>query len=338
MINSSVTKVKRQEIHLNKSVNVNVKSNNYRIETKDDAPAEQNYEIDNNIYNTDNKTNSVVSNYVISPIRVMSDVEKEAYEKYKELASKYPKDNIEVRNAKLNWKIKGAGYGTREGVVAAALYFAEEEKNYVPYLWGGKANFVGLKENWGKNRRVVADYLNSNDQPAGSKPLDGIDCSGYVTWAILNGGYKCQNNSGDIISYSETYATQLPGVKKYSINKDTFDKKDKNGDYLIKAGDLLYRNNHIAMIVSINREKNMIIVAEQRGYALKDEKGKYIYDQDSVGANGVKSRKLKGMEVTAINIDDFINGKYVKDSDHHKFEAILSMEDYYSDSKNKISN
>lgn len=328
MINANIAKVKRKEVMLNKINKINVKLTN-RNETMDNPNIYNDNEVETIDESSKGKINGYVSGHVVSVIRNMSDEEKKAYEKYKEISSKYPSDSVEYRNARLNWKVQKAGYGTREGVVAAAIYFIDHESKNVPYLWGGKKNDVGVDGKWGKERRVVQNYLNSKDQPTGSKPLDGLDCSGFVTWTIINGGFKSEGVNGNVISYSETYASDLKGAKNYSINKETFEKKDSNGDYLIKAGDLLYRYNHIAMIVDINRTTNTLIIAEQRGYALKDEKGNYIYDPDSTGANGEKSRVLKGMEITPIKINDFINGKYAKDDDHPKFEKIISMEDYY---------
>ena len=44
--------------------------------------------------------------------------------------------------------------------------------------------FMGLNPNWGKNTAIVFD---SNDQKAGEEYPYFYDCSGFVTWAMING-------------------------------------------------------------------------------------------------------------------------------------------------------
>ena len=86
-------------------------------------------------------------------------------------------------------QVKKAGVGTREGVVAAATAlvsgFYSETGLKLPYeLYpSGKYTGYGVDPVWGT-------FTNRSDYP-----LNGLDCSGFVSWAIHNGGYQYETNS-----------------------------------------------------------------------------------------------------------------------------------------------
>ena len=57
----------------------------------------------------------------------------------------------------------------------------------VGYFWGGKSTVIGDDPSWGTSETVSAEGSKST----GTIRAYGLDCSGFVTWAVIN-GYKNQ--------------------------------------------------------------------------------------------------------------------------------------------------
>ena len=73
----------------------------------------------------------------------------------------------------------------------------------------------------------------------GVKYPNGLDCSGFVTWALLNGGFDI----GDIGAYQLPTIGELKTLSKQLINSNT-----------IKVGDLFNFKGHIALLVGIDND------------------------------------------------------------------------------------
>lgn len=58
----------------------------------------------------------------------------------------------------------------------------------VGYFWGGKSTVIGEDSRWGSTEQVTAEGSKST----GTLRAYGLDCSGFVTWAVIN-GYQDQN-------------------------------------------------------------------------------------------------------------------------------------------------
>lgn len=58
----------------------------------------------------------------------------------------------------------------------------------VGYFWGGKSTAIGEDPRWGSTEQVTAEGSKST----GTLRAYGLDCSGFVTWAVIN-GYQDQN-------------------------------------------------------------------------------------------------------------------------------------------------
>lgn len=193
------------------------------------------------------------------------------------------KGSLEYRNTVLQYRIEQAGgLGTRNAVVAAATYLSEEED--IPYFWGGKSLKNGVNPKWGQNE-IVIDSGNPNQLVGSSRPY-GLDCSGFTGWSIVNGGFQIGAEGTEaFIGYSTPYSFTADNLK--------------NG--IIKPGDLLHRNGHIAIITGLDLEHGTIKVAEEKGTDY-------------------------GMVVTEKNIDEYVAGE--------TFTSILSMEDFYNNPQN----
>ncbi len=203
--------------------------------------------------------------------------------------SKLKPGSVEYRNTVLQYRIDvSGGLGTRGAVVAAATYLSEEEN--IPYFWGGKYSKVGVNGEWNTQKPIPSS--GSNIQFEGVNWPYGLDCSGFVSWAIINGGFKME------VSYTGAYLDYIkPNI--YTFNTQNL----KSGK--IKAGDLLYRNGHIAIITDLDLSKGTIKVAEEKN-------AEY------------------GMVVTNTTIEDFVKKT--------NFNDIYSMEEYYNNQDNLLNN
>ena len=72
----------------------------------------------------------------------------------------------------------------RVNVISAAYSLVGK----VGYFWGGKSTMIGEDPNWGSAVKVSADGSKST----GTIQAYGLDCSGFVTWAVIN-GYQNQD-------------------------------------------------------------------------------------------------------------------------------------------------
>ena len=173
----------------------------------------------------------------------------------------YSKEDNDFLDEVLKARINEAGYATRAGVVEAARFLTLNFPYKIDYFyeWGRQ----GLNKVDGEGRYYIEglylhesrfeNLIGSNTGPSiWGCPLysanihatspNGLDCSGFVTWAILNGGFDC----GDI-GAGFTELLDLTDIAELVRNsKDNLDK--------IKVGDLVHSDligAHIGIIVGI---------------------------------------------------------------------------------------
>lgn len=156
--------------------------------------------------------------------------------------------SLEEFNDLIYENVEKAGYGTRAGVVAAAVtLIAELGNNYnvkVPYYWGG-GHYDGVVDGalgyWGSTQ--CHTYANGQ-----SYNYCGLDCSGFVPWAIKNGGFNiAQMLAGDF--------QNLSGAQRVSLRNEA----------VLELGDLLESSGHIVLVVGV--EDGNYICAEASGNA-----------------------------------------------------------------------
>ena len=142
-----------------------------------------------------------------------------------------------------------AGYGTRAGVVTAAVTLIGELGNKygvkLPYYWSGghyDGVVVGALGYWGSTEC----HIYANDQHYN---YCGFDCSGFVPWAIKNGGYNmAQMLASDF--------QNIPGAEKVTLRSEIA---------VLQPGDLLESSGHIVLVVGVDEEKKQYICAEASG-------------------------------------------------------------------------
>ena len=197
----------------------------------------------------------------------------------------------------LEYKINNAGYKTRAGAVAAARFLTLEFQYRVPYYYEtGRIKYenascnmsnINTREIDGEGRYYHKGLYLSNSKkelitlsregPAtwgcyirnlenepqygftvGVKVPNGLDCSGFVTWALKNAGFE----PGDIGAGEDpTRDCQCTDLGKFV----TLDANLLNSGK-VKTGDLINWWGHIAMIIGIDEDNDTYYIAESLSY------------------------------------------------------------------------
>lgn len=138
-----------------------------------------------------------------------------------------------------NGRVNGTGTGYADGegrYYHKGLYLNEDKFSEIKYKHSGPAIWGCKLTNW----EPAAPYY-----PKGVKLPNGLDCSGFVTWAILNGGFDV----GDIGAGETPYWNQLTDKGDYTkLTKEII-----YGDS-IKVGDLFSKWGHISILVGQDEE------------------------------------------------------------------------------------
>lgn len=123
----------------------------------------------------------------------------------------------------------------RTRTTMAALFLATSFP-HMNYFWGGGHESIceGLDPTWGDPRLVTAE----GSETTGTKQPNSLDCSGYVSWVLKNGGYNIEKPM-------TTWELENIGEKTPLINSNEND---------IKVGDLAYMDGHIGVIVRIDNK------------------------------------------------------------------------------------
>ena len=197
------------------------------------------------------------------------------------LCNEYSKEDNELLDTVLSYLIDRAGYGTRAGAVEAARFLTLRFKNKLNYFYEngrldndgnqdyadgeGRYYHKGLYLNEYKYEELDVDGIVEGPEVWGCElwsngangelEINGLDCSGFITWCLLNGGY----NPGDIGSGINDNTLDLTDLgQRVSINNISFSE--------IKVGDLIGFDGHIGMI--IGDDDSSLYVAQ--AYWVKD--------------------------------------------------------------------
>lgn len=179
--------------------------------------------------------------------------------------------SIEEFNKLISSNVEDVGYGTREGVVAAAVTLIAELGNTyevkLPYFWGGGHGEMisGAASNWGSNQCHATAFGNNYN-------YCGLDCSGFVAWAIYNGGFM-------IAARTAGNFQNLPEAESVSLT----------GSAVLQPGDLLESNGHVILVVDIDEEAGEYVCAEASGI----ESG-VTFSRKSFNASGYWGVNMEG--------------------------------------------
>ena len=145
----------------------------------------------------------------------------------------------------INESVNNIGYGTREGVVAAAVsainFLYDNFDAKLPYYWGGAAQSgKGIPSYFGTYKPSIPSRSNTVYY------YQSFDCSGFVSWAIKNGGYNFPR------------ITASGFLQRFS--SDSCDIMDSN--CIGQPGDLICSSGHVQLIVATDETSGKYIIAE----------------------------------------------------------------------------
>jgi len=187
--------------------------------------------------------------------------------------NQFSKEEAKLLDQTLFDRVEEAGYGTRAGAIAAARFLTLEFAYRVPYFFenGRMNNFApylqvdgegryyhrGLylstdKYNiiekvlngptiWGCDLMNYTDWSDANySYRYGYKYPNGLDCSGFVTWSLINGGIDV----GDIGAGLDADHYDLSDIGTRVTITDELMASGR-----VKVGDLIGHNGHAAILI-----------------------------------------------------------------------------------------
>ena len=128
------------------------------------------------------------------------------------------------------------------------------------YVWGGgwnkedtgagvEAVTLGVSPKWKK-------FFDKNDSSYDYKQTryqihDGLDCSGYVGWAVYNAFNTSNGNEGYVMEDEETAAYSKRGWGKYA-------KAGSFSDF--RAGDIMSSSDHVYIVLGQCKDKSVVLL------------------------------------------------------------------------------
>ena len=210
---------------------------------------------DNNYQELEIIVTDIISNYQINNKEKLS-------------CNQYSNEEVNKLEEILANQIEFAGTKTRAGVVAAARFLSLEFKYKLNYFYeNGRMVTDGSFDYCDGEGRYLhkglylteSDYKELKQSRSGPQiwgclmyeetrkmnVANGLDCSGFVTWSMLNAGYDV-----DDLGASDLFKL---GNKKMFTDDNVWNE--------IKVGDLVGRNGHVGIIVGIKDDKYYIAEA-----------------------------------------------------------------------------
>lgn len=211
-------------------------------------------------------------------------------------------------------RVNRAGYGTRAGVLAAARFLTLESTYEVPYFYenGRLENYEPYKHVDGegryyhrglylsprKTKEITASFVgpvmwgcklqNYTDwggvYVTGELYPNGLDCSGFVTWALLNGGFDV----GDVGAGIEPNHKDVTDLGEIVYLSDELMASGR-----VKAGDLIGLDGHAAILIgwdennyyiaeSLNTTKGVVATTVKRSDLVHNSIYRYVVLMDGV--------------------------------------------------------
>ena len=196
--------------------------------------------------------------------------------------------SIDEMNNFIRSNVESNGVGTREGVVTAAVslvnYLYDGLGVRIPYYWGGQYQYVGVNPSFG-------GATSPSTTPGGNVyNYTGLDCSGFASWAIRNGGYNFSRHT------THNFHSEFAG--------DSCNITDRN--CIGQPGDLINSAScHVQMIVSVDEDSGKYYIVESTGgYGL-------IMHQWSMHTSNCGNQ-----ETRIIHMDNFYNNKANVDTNY----------------------
>ena len=198
----------------------------------------------------------------------------------------------------------------RVNVIAAAYSLVGK----VGYFWGGKSTVIGIDPSWGTVEQVAAE----GSQSTGTMRAYGLDCSGFVTWAVIN-GYRDQSMIAAVGSGTSDQWCRANVVSEADAQP---------GDLVFQKGPEAGSANHVGIIcgktdagdwivVHCSSSKNGVTVGEAYSASFRYIRQPSFYPNSQQIEEMRKSGK-------AITTADYITGVDVSNSLQDLIKANLS--------------
>lgn len=190
--------------------------------------------------------------------------------------------SVEEFSEYLKKEIEKAGVGTRDGSVTAAITLIGSlaEQGYkLNYQWGGKYEHLGINADWGTSGSTAACYDSYKKQGYNPEKCvsnykwNSFDCSGFVTWAIINGMQGRNSPGGVTISQTSIFNSKATSLK--------------SNEAVCKIGGVLQSSGHIVLVVGHDDVNKQYIVAESTGSRLETGRGGVVLSYYPYGNTGL---------------------------------------------------
>lgn len=225
----------------------------------------------------------------------------------------YSDEEVKKLNKILETRINDAGYKTRAGVVEAARFLVLDFPYRINYFYENGRQTRGNVDGEGRyyhkglylSKKNYTDLTGSSTGPKMwgcslySNPVErydnnGLDCSGFVSWALLNGGFDVKDVGAGLDPKSDlTDFGKLTKLTKKIVAENT-----------IKVGDLLHSyaaGGHIGIIIGIDKENYYVAQA-------------LWYDEVGVIISTYKRDKLPSAFTEVVYMDEYYenDGNYTE--------------------------
>ncbi len=214
-----------------------------------------------NINDKSYKINVIVTDTIVTAPKDGYD-----YDKRYLKCNEFSEEESKLLDGILKDRIKDVGYKTRAGAVEAARFLTLEFPYRINYFYEngrqttnnvdgeGRYYHEGLYLSETKYQSITGSKTGPKmwgcslySNPAKRYIDNGLDCSGFVSWALLNSGFDVKDVGAGFSTKSDlTDFGELKKLTKTIATSDT-----------IKPGDLLHNNaagGHIAIIIGIDSE------------------------------------------------------------------------------------
>ena len=220
---------------------------------------------------TSESINVIVTDLITTPV---IDNDKEYLK-----CNQYTEEEAELLDKLLAYRIDEAGYKTRAGAVAAARFLVLEFPYRISYFYEngrletaggrkfvdgeGRYYHVGLYLSESKFKDLEASLYGPAiwgcplySWVVNTTSSNGLDCSGYVSWALYNAGFDVKDGGAGINPEKDTDLDDLG--TRLTINSENLDSGK------VKVGDLMSTYGHIGILIGMDDEH--YYVAESLDY------------------------------------------------------------------------
>ena len=206
----------------------------------------------------------------------------------------------------------------RVNVITAAYSLVGE----VGYFWGGKSTKIGEDPSWGTAEKVSA----AGSASTGTVRAYGLDCSGFVTWSVINGylNQGMQSSVGD-------------GTSDQWEKANVVSEQDAQpGDLVFQKGPEAGSDNHVGIIcgktnagdwiaVHCSSGKNGVTVGEAYGASFRYIRQPSFYPTQAVVAQ-MQSEGASASNAEAVSTAETTDSEETLTSGENVAEEILTSD------------